>query len=525
MTAPPPRAPHLAALGAGRTRGPVRIVDTSLRDGNQSLWGATGLTTGMVETAVADIAAMDLDAIDATSSTHLAVGVKVHRENPWERLDRMSAAAPDALLSAITTGMRFMSWERASEPVMRLALRLMAAHGVRRLQIAEPMNDRDATRRVARWAKEEGFAQVVAGVVFTESPVHTDERYLAAATAYEADPAIDRVYLKDPGGLLTAERVRDLVPQLRAAVTKPLELHSHTTTGAASQLYVTAAALDVDVLHTGLGPLSNGTAQPSLEKLLTNLDAIGIAVDVDRAAASRAAATLWAIADAQGLAGGPAREFDLGSHVHQVPGGMMGTLTRQLDEIGLVDRLPAVLEECVRVRADLGYPIMVTPFSQFVGSQALLNVLAAESGQERYSRIPDEVVRFVLGHFGTPEGEIAPELRARVHDLPRRAELDRPAAELSLAELHARHAERLGRRLTEEELLLAVVLPDDQLTPMYAAGRAPAWSGAGSAPAGSPVTDVASFVEAAHTLPRWRSLRVTRPGARIVLDRPSEPGA
>ncbi|WP_434968753.1 pyruvate/oxaloacetate carboxyltransferase [Microbacterium sp. bgisy207] len=513
------RAAHLSPLGGRRTRGPVRIVDTSLRDGNQSLWGATGITTGMAEAAAVDLGQMNLAAIDFTSSTHLSVGVKFHQENPWERLDRVSAAAPGALLSAITTGMRFMSWEKASEPVMRLALRMLATHGVRRLQIAEPMNDRDATIRVARWAKEEGFTQIVAGVVFTESPVHTDERYLANAAAYEAEPAIDRVYLKDPGGLLTVERVRDLVPLLRGAVRKPLELHSHTTTGAASQLYVTAAALDVDVLHTGLGPLSNGTAQPSLEHLLTNLDAVGIPVDIDRDAAARAAETLWAIARSQGLAAGAPTEFDLGAHVHQVPGGMMGTLTRQLGEIGMADRLPQVLEECVRVRAELGYPIMVTPFSQFVGSQALMNVLAVESGQPRYSRIPDEVVRFVLGHFGVPEGAIDPDIEERVRDLPRAAELDRPVPEPSLEELRRMHSERLGRALSDEDLLLAIVLPHDQLAAMYGAGPAPRWSPTPSVP---PPTDLTSFVAAANALPRWRSLRIDVGGTRIALDRPAE---
>jgi oxaloacetate decarboxylase alpha subunit len=513
-----PTAAHLAHLGASRTRGPVQIVDTSLRDGNQSLWGATGITTGMAEVVGPELDAMGLAAIDFTSSTHLAMGVKFHREDPWERLSRMRDAAPATPLSAITTGMRFMSWEKASEPVFRMSLRLLARHGVSRLHIAEPMNDREATEKVARWAKEEGIAEVVAGVVFTESPVHTDERYLANALSYENCPDIDRVYLKDPGGLLTVERVRDLVPQLRSVMaTKPLELHSHCTTGAASQLYVTAAALDVDVLHTGLGPLSRGTAQPSLENLLVNLDAIGIPVAVDRAAASRAADLLWAIARSQSLAAGEATEFDLGSHVHQVPGGMMGTLRRQLAEIGLADRLPAVLEECVRVRADLGYPIMVTPFSQFVGSQALMNVLAAESGQERYGRIPDEVVRFVLGHFGTPEGEIDPAVAERVRDLPRAAELERPTEEKSLADLHRDYADRLGRTLTEEELLLAIVLPDDQVAAVRAAGPAPTWS----SHARRPVTDVSSFIEAAHQLPRWRTLAVDFGGSSISLQRPS----
>ncbi len=513
------QASHLSSLGAERTRGPIAIVDTSLRDGNQSLWGATGITTGMAEAVGPELDAMGLAAIDFTSSTHLAMGIKFHQENPWERLSRMRAAAPNTPLSAITTGMRFMSWEKASEVVFRMSLRLLARHGVSRLNIAEPMNDRVATEKVARWAKEEGIAEVVAGVVFTESPVHTDERYVANAVSYEASPDIDRVYLKDPGGLLTVERLRSLLPRLRAAVaTKPLELHSHCTTGAASQLYVTAASLDVDALHTGLGPLALGTAQPSLEHLLVNLDAVGIAVDVHRDAAARAAALLWKMARGQSLSPGAATEFDLSSHVHQVPGGMMGTLRRQLTELGLAERLPAVLEECVRVRAELGYPIMVTPFSQFVGSQALMNVLAAESGQERYSRIPDEVVRFVLGHFGAPEGAIDPSVVERVRALPRAAELDRQTPERSLEQLHELHGASAGRPLSEEELLLAIVLPDDQVAAMRAAGAASSWA---PGAARTPVTDVTGFIAAAHGLPRWRTLAVEFAGSSISLERPT----
>jgi len=161
----------------------------------------------------------------------------------------------------------------------------------------------------------------------------------------------------------------------------------------------------------------------------------------------------------------------------------------------------------------------VTPFSQFVGSQALMNVLAEENGQDRYSRIPDEVVRFVLGHFGTPEGQIDPDVQTRVRDLPRAAELDRPVPEPSLDELRMLHSERLGRALADEDLLLAIGMPADQLDPMYAAGPAPRWV---PASAGPPPTDVASFIAAAHTLPRWRSLRIAFGETRIALDRPAQ---
>ena len=513
--------------GTRRTRPPVKIVDTSIRDGNQSLWAATGITTGMAEAMGPIYERMGLHALDFTSSTHLSMGVKFHGENPWERIARMRAAAPSVPLSAITTGVRFMSWEKADESVFRMSLRVMARHGLSRLMIAEPGNDIGQTIRVAQWAKEEGIDSVLAAVVYTVSPVHTDEMFLAATRAYAACPEIDSVYLKDPGGLLTAERTRVLIPLMREALgEKTFELHSHCTTGAAPHLYLLAAELGVDVLHTGLGPLSNGTAQPSLEHLLANLDALGIPVDIDREAATEGAALLAEFASVQGLAAGSPTEYDLSFQLHQVPGGMMGTLKRQLGEIGMLDALDEVIAEAGAVRADLGYPIMVTPFSQFVGSQALMNVLAARNGQARYSRIPDEVVKFVLGHFGTPAGEISADVRARVAASPRTAELAVQRPERSLEQLHAEYGGRLGRELSEEELLLRIVLPEDQADIAVAAAPAPAWGGnprSGTSRTGE-VHTVTDFIDAATALPGWRMLEVIHPAATVRLTRTDTQG-
>jgi len=196
-------------------------------------------------------------------------------------------------------------------------------------------------------------------------------------------------------------------------------------------------------------------------------------------------------------------------------------MKRQLAEIGMSDALPAVIEEAGRVRADLGYPIMVTPFSQFVGSQALMNVLAEKSGQERYSRIPDEVLKFVLGHFGTPEGPISPEVLEKVAALPRTAEFSVPKVERTLEELHAEYAAKFGRELTEEEMLLRIVMPEDQAEIAINAAPAPTWSGSRSArktPSGS-VTRAASFIEAVNALPNWKHLNVNFNGESIRLHR------
>jgi oxaloacetate decarboxylase (Na+ extruding) subunit alpha len=494
----------------------VRLVDTSTRDGNQSLWGATGLTTGMVEAVGPALERAGFHALDFTSSTHLSVGVRWHREDPWERIARMRAVVPTTPLSLITTGMRFVQWDRSPEPLMRLALRCLARHGVRRLQIAEPMNDTAAALAVARMARQEGIEQVVGAVTFTESPVHTDDLYAKAAAELAGAAEIDAVYLKDPGGLLTVERTAELVPQLRTAVGgTALELHSHCTTGVAPQVYVLAAQLGVDVLHTAIGPLANGTSQPSVTRLAQNLAAVGIDVDVDLDAVAEAERILDAVAAEQGLEPGRPTEYDLRVHAHQVPGGMMGTLRRQLGEMRIPDALPAVLDEVGRVRAELGFPIMVTPYSQFVGSQAVLNVVSERAGGSRWDRLPDEVIRYVLGHFGAPPGPVADLVRERVAAAPRTRELDRPPAEPTEADLHRRVRTALGREPTEEEVVLRTVLPVDQLDAVIT--PAPPWR---PRPTGG---SAAEFVRGVAALPNWRTLRVALGDESISLTRREGP--
>ena len=490
----------------------VRLVDTSTRDGNQSLWGATGLTTGMVEAVGPALERAGFVAIDFTSSTHLSVGVRWHHEDPWERIRRMRAVVPTTPLSLITTGMRFMAWDRSPESVMRLAMRSLAKHGIRRLQVLEPSNDTAAASRVAQLAKEEGIEIVVAAVTFTESPVHTDSLYREAAARLAKDPAIDAVYLKDPGGLLTLERTATLIPELRAAVGEtPLELHSHCTTGIAPQVYVLAAQLGINVLHTAIGALSNGTSQPSATKLVENLSAVGIAVDVDLDAIAEAEQLIGRFAQTQRLEPGRPLEYDLSVHRHQIPGGMMATLRRQMVELAMPELLPRVLDEVALVRAELGYPIMVTPYSQFVGSQAVLNVMSVQSAQPRWSQLPDEIIRYVLGHFGSSPGPIADVVLERVGSAPRTKELDQPLSNPTIDELRDRVASSLRRQVDDDEVVLRLVLPGDQLDAITR--PAVAWH---DNPASAN-----TFIDGVNALQKWRSITVTRGTERIALSRAS----
>lgn len=440
----------------------IGLVDTTLRDGNQSLWGATALTTAMMLGIAPVMDRVGFTAIDFTSSTHMAVAVRWHKENPWERIRLMRAAMPDTPLQFLSTGMRFISWEQANEEVMALAFGLLVEAGIRRFAILEPMNDMPALITACRLVHRQGARDILAALVFTESPHHDDAFYAGKAAELAAASVVTRIYLKDPGGLLTPERAATLIPAIKAEIgDKPLELHSHCTIALAPFSYLVGADSGIADLHVGVGPAASGTAQPEARRTTDNLRHGGHTVDIDDAALDRMAEYFHRLARAEGLKEGAPREFDPSYFRHQVPGGMMATLARQMNEIGRPELLSQVLEEIALVRAELGYPIMVTPFSQIVAAQAVVNVTA----KERYASLPDEVIRYVLGRFGRPAGEVDAEVLDRIHANPRTKELAAQPGMPPLAELRR----RIGGDISDEELVLRAVMPREQIDAMLAA--------------------------------------------------------
>jgi oxaloacetate decarboxylase alpha subunit len=400
--------------------------------------------------------------IDFTTSTHMAVTARYHKENPWERIRLMADATPNTPLSFLTTGLRFISWERASDDFMRLAFRLLVKNGIRRFLAMDPMNDADAVLQVARTISEEGCSNVVAALVYTISPLNDDAYYAERAARFAASPFVERVYIKDPGGLLTAERARTLIPAITARLGgKPLELHSHCTIGLAPFSYMAAADLDIVALHTAAGPLGNGSSQPTAERVSANLRSLGHTVDIDDTALAEMSAYFEELAAAEGLPSGTPSDFDESYFHHQIPGGMLTTMKRQLAEIRQLDKLPAVFEETARVRAELGYPIMVTPFSQVIGTQAVMNVIAGE----RYANVPDEVMRYMLGRFGAPPGEVDESIRELVLSRPRARELEAEPEMPDLDELRS----RFDKNISDEEFVLRAVMPQAQIDAMLAA--------------------------------------------------------
>jgi oxaloacetate decarboxylase alpha subunit len=485
----------------------IGLIDVTLRDGNQSLWGATGITNAMVEDVSPMIAAGNYRAIEFITSTHMAMAIRFHQDDPWERIRRAAAAIPDTPLGFLTSGLRFVSWDRTPAEVMRLSFRLLMRAGIRRFWVLDPLNNMDSVRTIAAMIKSEGDAEVVAGIVYTVSPVHTDDHYASKADALGAMDDVDGVYLKDVGGLLTPERVQTLVPIIKSRIgARELEMHAHCNTGLAPLCVVEGARLGVDAIHTACAPLGNGSSLPAAENTVRNLRRSGFHVGVDDGALAEYSAYFSRVAELRGLPTGAPAEYDVGYYRHQVPGGMMGTLRRQLAEMGMLERLPEVLEEVEQVRRELGYPIMVTPFSQFIGAQSVMNVVVGE----RYARVPNELIQYARGSFGTPPSPIEPAVLERIREAAGAADLEAESEEPTLESLRA----RFDRSLSDEELLLRIVMPREQVDAMVARRGS-----VRPLPDSSPARPIIDLLEGIKLRPDVTYMRVDKPDFSLTLAR------
>jgi oxaloacetate decarboxylase (Na+ extruding) subunit alpha len=444
----------------------VQLVETSLRDGNQSLWAALGIDTANTLTIAPVMDRVGFKAIDFTTSTHMGVAVRFKKEDPWERIRLMAAATPNTPLQFMSTGFRFISWETAHPQFMALVFQVLARNGIRRFCLADPMNDADSNTACARLVKQGGGEYVIAALVFTLSPVHDDAHYVAAARKLAACPDIDAIYIKDPGGLLSPRRAQTLIPAVKAVIgAKPLELHAHCTIGLAEHTYMDAPAYGVSVLQCASGAAADGTSNPPSQRIVANLRALGHTVSVDDEALKEVSTYFTRLAQAEGLPIGQPQGFDAAYLQHQLPGGMVGTMRRQLAESRLSHLEGAVIEEIGRVREELGWPIVMTPFAQIVMTQAVMNV----TGKERYKVIPDEAIRYAIGRFGRPNVPIAGNVMDRIDSMPRTKELRAEPGMPAIEELRR----RLGANLSDEEFLLRATMPAGQVDAMLAAGPAP----------------------------------------------------
>lgn len=439
----------------------IKLVDVTLRDAPQCLW-ATRMTTAMMADIAPRLDRAGFEAIDLVGGAVFDVCVRYLREDPWERMRILSDWVKETPLIVMTRGQSLFTFEFFPDDIVELTAERIFANGIRYHTPYDALNDMRNMQVPVQAAKRVGL-YTAGGVVYTLSPVHTDD-YYARKTRELVGLGVDAIYLKDPSGLLTPERAKTLVPAIKAACgTLPLHLHSHCLTGLAPYTACRAVELGVDVVHTATSTLANGASHPATEWFVRNARRNGFDVPIDLAPVEEVAERLRYIAKREGKPLGDIVEYDAFHYEHQMPGGMISNLKSQLTPLGLADRLPEVLEEAARVRCELGYPIIVSPFAQFVMTQAVLNVV----GKERYATVPDEVRKYVLGYYGEIAGPIEPNLYDRI---TKGAEPTSARPGDLLEPGIPRIRRERGPFASDDDLLLAAFYPEREYSALKAAG-------------------------------------------------------
>jgi oxaloacetate decarboxylase alpha subunit len=441
----------------------VELLDVTLRDGQQSLWGMR-MQAGMALPVADHLDRTGFKAVDAAASSFMEVLVKYCRENPWEGLDLLRRAIHRTPMRGGMRGNACISFGVSPDALMDLWMRRLNEHGVRSFWIYDVLYGIDNFARLARIAKEYG-SEVVGTVFYTMSPVHTDSYLAAKAAEIAAVPEIDGVLFYDTAGVLDLDRLRVLVPKIvAAAAPKPVEIHANNLMGMSGLTYVEAVRHGIHVLHTASRSMANGPSVPSTESVMRNLELMGCSHSIDASLLAPVEEHFRRVGRASGYLVDQVSEYDLFNVTHQVPGGMVGTLKAQLEQHGMTHRLDEVLAETGEVRRELGWPVMATPLSQLVGTQAVLNVVTGN----RYSLVPDEVVAYAAGHYGEPPAPIDPEVLDRImHADNADRVVARPPEQPTLEELRARH----GTGPDEDDLLiLKALIPEPDIAAMQAAG-------------------------------------------------------
>ena len=482
----------------------VYFVNTTFRDGHMSLWSER-MTTGMILPVAALADRAGFVGMEIISTSIFKKCVRELREDPWERIRLVAQKAPKTPLASMMAR-SISSFQLTPRSVLKLWVERLAANGIKRLQLMDPANDMVSLAPYLLSAAQNAGLEVVLAVVYSLSPKHSDEYFAQKVRAARALKP-NRIYLKDPSGLLTPERIQTLVPVfLKNAGGIPVELHSHCTTGLAPLCYLEAIKLGIETVHTAIPPLANGSSNPSLRNIVNNVRALGYTPVIDESVIKPIEEHLTFIAKREGFPAGAPLEYDHAQFMHQVPGGVISNLKFQLAQLRMEERLDEVLDEIVQVRAELGYPIMVTPFSQFVVSQAAINVMLGN----RYQEVTDEVIQYALGFWGDEQSaSMDREVTAKILDRPRARELARwIPPEPTLKEVR----ERVGAvRVSDDEFLLRCFLHQEEIATMRAAGPPRDYLTAQH--------PVATLVQQLTLRPSSRFVRIQKPGFSLALKR------
>ena len=388
----------------------IGFTETVLRDAGQSLI-ATRLAFSEMEPILGALDKAGYYSLECWGGATFDVCLRFLNEDPWERLRKIRAAAPNTKLQMLLRGQNILGYKHYPDDVVRRFVKASVRNGIDIIRIFDALNDVDNLKVATEAAREEG-AMVSGAISYTTSPVHTNEAFVKLAREMKA-MGVNTIAIKDMAGIMTPAGAYELVSALKDAIDLPIVVHTHCTTGMAYMTYLKAVEAGADVIDTAISPFSGGTSQPATETLAVALRELGYEVDLDEP-------TLYEIADyfkpvrAKYLEDGTLNPISLTTDTqclnYQIPGGMLSNLLSQLEMLNSLDKFEDALRETPRVREDLGFPPLVTPTSQLVGTQAVQNVLAGE----RYKNVGAEIKAYCRGEYGKTPAPINPEIREQI---------------------------------------------------------------------------------------------------------------
>lgn len=388
----------------------LRICETVLRDGHQSIL-ATRMRYEQMEPVLGLLEDIGYEALECWGGATYDSCLRFLNEDPWERLRKLKANLKNTPLQMLLRGQNLLGYKHYSDDVVEAFCNAAVKNGIDRIRIFDALNDPRNMEAAIKYSKKAG-AHVQSAMVYTISPVHTTESFLKVAETL-VEMGTDSLCIKDMSGLLGPADAYDLVSTFKKRFGElPIDLHSHFTCGLASTTYWEAAKAGVDIIDTAISPFAHATSQPATETMIemfkgTEWD-LGLDLDKYIPLVDHFRKVKQQIAEEFNLK--PASDVIPAVRRYQIPGGMLSNTQNQLNEMGMGDRFFDVMDEMPRVREDLGYPPLVTPTSQIVGTMAMMNVMMGD----RYKMVPNEVKDLVRGKYGQLPGTISDEIRQTI---------------------------------------------------------------------------------------------------------------
>ena len=388
----------------------VQFTETVLRDANQSLI-ATRLGYDQFEPILDTIDKAGFYSVECWGGATFDVCLRFLGEDPWERLRKIRKKLPNTKLQMPLRGQNILGYKHYPDDIVRRFVRAAVRNGIDIIRIFDALNDLDNLKVAVEEAVNSG-AMASGAISYTTSPVHTREKYVEMVRELSR-MGVGSICIKDMAGILTPAAAYDLVSAIKDAVDLPVVMHTHCTTGLAFMTYLKSIEAGADVIDTAISPFSGGTSQPATETLYYALKEFGYEVDLDEKSIN-AMADFFKPLRADFLAKGTLNPISMATDTrcltYQIPGGMLSNLLSQLKSLNALDKFDEALIETPRVRADMGYPPLVTPTSQLVGTQAVQNVLAGE----RYKNVGAEIKAYCRGEYGKTPAPINEEVRAKI---------------------------------------------------------------------------------------------------------------